>query len=57
MNLCDAKTIKQIMTVFDIKFRKEFGQNFLINRFSRVAMQEANKIFGVVSVQNVCLPL
>lgn len=32
MNLCDAKTIKQIMTMFDIKFRKEFGQNFLINR-------------------------
>ena len=32
MNLCDAKTIKQIMSVFDIKFRKEFGQNFLINR-------------------------
>ena len=32
MNLCDAKTIKQIMAMFDIKFRKEFGQNFLINR-------------------------
>lgn len=32
MNLCDAKTIKQIMNVFGIKFRKEFGQNFLINR-------------------------
>lgn len=32
MNLCDAKTIKHIMSVFDIKFRKEFGQNFLINR-------------------------
>ena len=32
MNLCDVKTIKHIMTVFDLKFRKEFGQNFLINR-------------------------
>lgn len=32
MNLCDAKTIKQIMTMFGIRFRKEFGQNFLINR-------------------------
>ena len=32
MNLCDVKTIKHIMSVFDIKFRKEFGQNFLINR-------------------------
>lgn len=32
MNLCDVKTIKHIMNVFDIKFRKEFGQNFLINR-------------------------
>ena len=32
MNLCDVKTIKQIMSVFNLKFRKEFGQNFLINR-------------------------
>ena len=32
MNLCDVKTIKQIMNVFNLKFRKEFGQNFLINR-------------------------
>lgn len=32
MNLCDPKTIKHVMTIFDIKFRKEFGQNFLINR-------------------------
>ena len=32
MNLCDVKTIKHIMSVFDIKFRKEFGQNILINR-------------------------
>ena len=32
MNLCDAKTIKEIMAMFDIRFRKEFGQNFLINR-------------------------
>lgn len=32
MNLCDQKTIKHIMDVFGLKFRKEFGQNFLINR-------------------------
>ena len=32
MNLCDPKTIKHIMNVFELKFRKEFGQNFLINR-------------------------
>ena len=29
MNLCDIKTIKQIMAMFSINFRKEFGQNFL----------------------------
>ena len=29
MNLCDIKNIKQIMSVFGIKFHKEFGQNFL----------------------------
>ena len=31
MNLCDIKTIKQIMAMFSINFRKEFGQNFLTN--------------------------
>ena len=29
MNLCDIKTIKQIMAAFSLNFRKEFGQNFL----------------------------
>lgn len=29
MNLCDVKTIKQIMAMFSLNFRKEFGQNFL----------------------------
>ncbi len=32
MNLCDIKTIKQVMAMFSINFRKEFGQNFLTNR-------------------------
>ena len=31
MNLCDLKTIKQVMAMFGIHFRKEFGQNFLTN--------------------------
>jgi len=31
MNLCDIQTIKQIMSVYGLKFRKEFGQNFLTN--------------------------
>lgn len=31
MNLCDIKTIRQIMAMFSLSFRKEFGQNFLIN--------------------------
>ena len=29
MNLCDQKTIKQLMAMFSLNFRKEFGQNFL----------------------------
>ncbi len=29
MNLCDPKTIKDIMSIFGLTFRKEFGQNFL----------------------------
>ncbi len=32
MNLCDIKTIKQIMAMFSLNFRKEFGQNFLTNK-------------------------
>ena len=31
MNLCDVKTIKQLMAMFSLNFRKEFGQNFLTN--------------------------
>ena len=33
MNLCDIKTIKQIMSIYGLTFRKEFGQNFLTNKF------------------------
>ena len=32
MNLCDAKTVKNIMTAYGLHFRKEFGQNFLTNK-------------------------
>ncbi len=31
MNLCDIKTIKDIMSIYGVSFRKEFGQNFLTN--------------------------
>ena len=31
MNLCDVKTIKDVMAIYGITFRKEFGQNFLTN--------------------------
>lgn len=33
MNLCDIKTIRQIMAMFSLNFRKEFGQNFLTDNF------------------------
>lgn len=32
MNLCDIRTIKDTMAMFGIRFRKEFGQNFLTNK-------------------------
>ena len=32
MNLCDIKTVKQVMGMFQLTFRKEFGQNFLTDR-------------------------
>lgn len=31
MNLCDIRTIRQIMNIYGLHFRKEFGQNFLTN--------------------------
>lgn len=31
MNLCDIKTVKNLMEAFSLRFRKEFGQNFLTN--------------------------
>ena len=31
MNLCDMRTIRQIMDIYGLHFRKEFGQNFLTN--------------------------
>ena len=31
MNLTDIRTIKDIMSIYKINFRKEFGQNFLTN--------------------------
>ena len=29
MNLWDQRTVRQVMTMFGLSFRKEFGQNFL----------------------------
>ena len=31
MNLCDIRTVKNLMEAFGLRFRKEFGQNFLTN--------------------------
>ena len=31
MNLTDIRTIKDVMSIYNIHFRKEFGQNFLTN--------------------------
>lgn len=31
MNLCDVRTVKNLMETFGLRFRKEFGQNFLTN--------------------------
>ena len=31
MNLCDVRAVKNIMEAFGLRFRKEFGQNFLTN--------------------------
>ena len=32
MNLCDSRTVKNIMEAFGLRFHKEFGQNFLTSK-------------------------
>ena len=34
LNLCDPKTIKQVMDMFGLSFKKEFGQNFLTDNMT-----------------------
>ena len=34
LNLCDHKTIKQVMDMFGLSFKKEFGQNFLTDNMT-----------------------
>ena len=34
LNLCDPRTIKQVMDMFGLKFKKEFGQNFLTDNMT-----------------------
>ncbi len=34
LNLCDPRTIKQIMDMFGLNFKKEFGQNFLTDNMT-----------------------
>ena len=31
MDLCDIRAVKNLMATFSLRFRKEFGQNFLTN--------------------------
>ncbi len=34
LNLCDPRTIKQVMDMFALNFKKEFGQNFLTDNMT-----------------------
>ncbi len=34
LNLCDPRTIKQVMDMFGLSFKKEFGQNFLTDNMT-----------------------
>ena len=34
LNLCDPRTIKQVMDIFGINFKKEYGQNFLTDNMT-----------------------
>lgn len=41
MNLCDPKFVKELMSVFGLTFRKEWGQNFLTDIDSVVSIAES----------------
>ncbi len=41
LDLCDPKTIKELMAAFGLSFRKEFGQNFLADRATVAAIAGA----------------
>lgn len=41
MNLCDPRTIKDVMSIFGLSFRKEFGQNFLTDQPTVAGIAEA----------------
>ena len=34
LNLCDPRTIKQVMDMFGLSFKKEYGQNFLTDNMT-----------------------
>ncbi len=40
MNLCNIKTVKEIMAMFKVNFRKEFGQNFLTDESVVIGIAE-----------------
>ena len=41
LNLCDPRTIKQVMDMFCINFKKEYGQNFLTDNMTVEDIAEA----------------
>ncbi len=53
MNLCDPKTIKDIMSIFGLTFRKEFGQNFLTDIGIVESIADASGIDGTKTVLEI----
>ena len=51
MNLCDMKTIRDIMSIFHLSAKKEFGQNFLTD--AAVVADIADSAYGAQTVLEI----
>ncbi len=53
LNLCDPKTIRQVMDMFGLNFKKEFGQNFLTDSMTVEDIADACSDDGDVTVLEI----
>ena len=53
LNLCDPRTIRQVMDMFGLNFKKEFGQNFLTDNMTVEDIADACSDYSDVTVLEI----